>query len=133
MSIRQTETLPTVDPARLEQAYERCAHLFEVKQTDESVCATEILETLGESHPDLPRDEIVDLFRRLCLTVQLVGDIDANWTGNGFSGERPRRLPSALYEIAGTETAFEETDDGYANTFFVRDVLIDAFAVLRPN
>lgn len=129
----QTETLPTVNPALLEKAYLRCAQLFEDKQLDESVWASEILETLEKSQPLLDKDETVDLFRRLCLTVQLVADIDANWDDSGLSGERPDILPSAIFQIASTETAFEEMEEGYASTFFARDVLDDAFALFRLN
>lgn len=133
MNTYQTETLPTVDPKQLEQAYIRCSHLFKDTGLDETVSASAVLDVLEKTQPRLDRDETVDLFRRLCLTVQLVADIDANWSDAPLSGERPDALPSALYQLASTETAFEQEEDGYASTFFARDVLDDAFAMLRPN
>jgi hypothetical protein len=133
MNTYQTETLPTVDPARLEQAYTRCSHLFKDTGLDETVSASTVLDTLQKTQPLLDQDETVDLFRRLCLTVQLVADIDANWDDAPVTGERPTVLPLALYQLASTETAFEQAEDGYASTFFARDVLDDAFSMLRPN
>ena len=107
--------------------------MFSQDGMDQEISPTSILDALENAQPQLDKDEIVDLFRRLCLTIQLVSDIDANWTESGYHGERSETLPSALFELASSETAFEQTEDGYACTFFARDILEDAFAMLRPN
>jgi hypothetical protein len=132
MNAGQTVALPAVDPIQLEAAYTKCAHLFGDADLDGSVRAQKIVSLLGKTQPLLNADDTIDLFHRLCLTVQLVTNIEAVWDEH-FSRARPQTLPIAFFELAGSETAFEETVDGYTTTFFARDVIKDALGMLCPN
>jgi len=127
------ELLTPVAPLQLEQAYRVCAHLFEDTKLDGTVNAEAILDEIEKVTENVSKADVIDIFRRLCLTIQLIGDIDANWIESGYPGDRLERIPSALFELAGSETAFEEMDGGYANTYFARPVLDEAFALLRLN
>jgi hypothetical protein len=129
----QSINLPTVDPKHLEAAYLDCAKLFNDIHPDGSVSAESILDKINETQTPTHDSDTLDLFRRLCLLVQLVADIDANWSEYGFAGTRPDTLPSLLFELASSEIAFESTNGQYASTFFLRDILDDAIALFRPN
>lgn len=126
-------TLESVDPKSLEAAYVQCAHMFDDIELDGCVNPHDILEIIDLTQPNLEKEEVVELFRRLCLTVQLVSDLDANWDDSGLVGNRPDRLPPALFHLASSEIAFEESDGDYCNSFFAREILDDAFRTLRPS
>lgn len=132
MTSIETELLPAVDPIRLASAYEHCADMFEEIMPDGSIDTTAILSELDRTQQFFDNEETIDIFRRLCLTVQLVGDVDANWS-DVQSGQRPSELPFAFFELAGSETAFEEVSEGYGSIFFARCILDEAFSAFRPN
>lgn len=129
----QTETLPTVDPKDLEAAYLECGDMFTEVNPDGSVTAKSIVNRLDRIQPAMQSSDALDLFRRLCLLVELVGDIDANWSDLGFAGERPQTLPDALFELASSEIAFESKIGELGSTFFMRDVLDEAISFFRPH
>lgn len=128
-----TELISNVDAEQLEEAYIRCNPLFAALDSRGRVKAEMILRELNAAAPELNQDDILDLFRRLCLLVQVVGDVDANWSRVVGDGSRPDILPSALFALVSTETAFESSEGDDASVFFARDILEDAYALFRPN
>lgn len=126
MNIDQTEMLAIVEPDLLEDAYGRYAYLFIERHPGAQISAEGVLDALGRGFPDLEPCDLIDLFRRLCLTVQLVSEIDANWEALDPRKSRPSALPSGFFELAAIELAFEGTTNGHSSTFFARDVFSDA-------
>lgn len=131
MNIDQTEMIAIVDPDQLESAYCYCAHLFVESRPGGAINAEGVLDYLGRAFPNLEPCDQIDLFRRLCLTVQLVSEVDVNWEFVDIQGERPNPLPPAFFELTGTELAFEGIADGRASSFFARDLFQDALISVR--
>lgn len=129
----ESVTLATVDPKHLEVAYIECGIMFQDILPNDPDNGRKILERLTSLFQSLDRGEIVDLFRRLCLVVDLIADIDEHWTDFGYSGERSNFPPFALFEMASFESACEDTREGRLSIFFQRDLLEDAFQMVRPN
>ena len=128
---RLTENVPEVDPQHLRLSYIRCSHVFGETETAGSIKANDVLAQLSKIAPLLDPDQIFDLFRRLCLSVQLIADIDARWIDNGMPGTRPEAIPFAFYIFASAEAAFEDQYDGYTNTYFAREVVKEATSLFR--
>lgn len=134
MSWENAEELPTVDPSILQAAYERCSGSFaDWTAGRDMVSGRDFLQRLKTNAPEMDEIDTLNLFMRLCLLVQLIGQIDIEWTQSGLLYDRPGTLPFALFHLASTEPAIEQTNDQYTSVQFERDVIAEAIAFFRPN
>lgn len=128
-----TELIASVDAAQLQSAYRRCRELFDETDAEGRLRASAILTELQKVSENLSPGDVLDLFRRVCLMVQLVSELDAKWPACDGYASPPEIFPMSLFIMVSEETAFETSQGKHASVFFARDLLDDALAILRPN
>lgn len=133
MDWTQRSKISPVSPEDLRLAYERCHSLFAMTYAAGAAPAGQILEAIETEFPNFDTSDVIEMFKRLCLTVELISFVDANWNEAGFTGDRPGSLPRALFELTSVEPAYEAVMDGQGSTYFERDVLEEAFLVFGTS
>lgn len=122
-----------VNPHELRRAYLKCRSILEHLEDRRAIPVGKTLKQIHVAVPRLSRDEVVQVFRRLCLTLDLTAYVDANWKDAGFTAKREYELPFALFELASVEPAYEAIFEGYASVHFEHDLLDEAFATFQLN
>lgn len=133
MNWTATKKIPPVNPLHLAAAYEHCSSLFEFCDRDRPLPAARILNVLENSLLVLDRPTILTLFKRLCLAIDLLRTVDANWNDARLSFNRHEDLPRAFFELASVEPAYEAMSDAEGSVFFERDIIDEAFLAFEGD
>lgn len=130
--VETNEVLP-VEPDHLWRAFHGCSPVFDDIEDDGEFPASVLLDAIHTALPDVSRTQVIMLFQRLCLMVDLANEIRDSRQETDPDFEYEDCFPFAFFELVSVEPAYELVLDGKANVQFKHDVLKDALATFWLN